>query len=168
VGKAKKSIRGELRPVVEWHDELGLPRLRTDLINGNLVARGYDPLGGEWLQIPQAHWQQERAVERAVGGCGWPIGGGLFSPDVPFRLCAIYAARPGPSKEPKEPRQGNKRVQKEVIRRIHEKYPSGVPGGTSVAAVRRKISDKNPDGFRPGWDVVKEALVALGYVLPKK
>jgi hypothetical protein len=68
----------------------------------------------------------------------------------------------------KRSRRGNKRVQREVIRRIHESYPGGVPGGKSVAAVQRKVSDKGEDRFHPSWDAVKDTLRALGYVLPKE
>jgi hypothetical protein len=59
-------------------------------------------------------------------------------------------------------------VQKEIIRRVHAKYPSGLPSGCTVAAVQRKVSDKEDNGFHPGWDAVKNALLALGYVLPKE
>jgi hypothetical protein len=82
------------------------------------------------------------------------------------RLPAIgLAAEP---EQPKQSRRGNRRVVRECTRRIREKYSGGAPGGTSVAAVRRKISDKGEDGFHPGWDAVKAALVALGYILPKE
>jgi hypothetical protein len=67
--------------------------------------------------------------------------------------------------QPRTPRRGNKWAVKEIIDRIHLMYSEGiVPCGTTVAAVKRKISDKN---FRPGWDAVKRALIALGYILPK-
>jgi hypothetical protein len=74
-----------LRPLVDWRDELGLHRLRADLIGGDLDAWWYDHYTGEYHQIPRAHWQQERAVERAIES-GWPIGMG--------RLCEIHAVRP--------------------------------------------------------------------------
>ena len=78
----------DLRPLAAWRDELGLDRLKADLINGDLDAWWYDHDTGEYHQIPRAHWQREKVVERAIGW-GWVIGG-LFSPG---RRCAIHAAR---------------------------------------------------------------------------
>jgi hypothetical protein len=86
-----KDLR-DLRPLANWRDELGLDRLRADLINGDLDAWWQHYTTGDYRRIPRAHWQQKRAVEHALGW-GWSIGGGLFSPDVPFRSCAIHAAR---------------------------------------------------------------------------
>jgi hypothetical protein len=63
-------------------------------------------------------------------------------------------------------RKSSKPVQGEILRRIDRKYPRGLPSGLSVAHVRRKVSDE-ADGFRPGWDAVKAALIVMGYVLPK-
>jgi hypothetical protein len=68
----------------------------------------------------------------------------------------------------KRSRRGNKWAVNEVIRRLHKIWPGGLPGGMSVAGVRRKVSDKDPDGFRPSPDTVKRALIVLGYVLPKQ
>jgi hypothetical protein len=81
----------DLRPLADWRDELGLDRLRADLIDGDLDACWYDHATGEFHQIPRAHWQREKAVEHAIGW-GWRIGGDLFSSGG--RLCAIHAARP--------------------------------------------------------------------------
>jgi len=182
MGRAKNSIPEsgvgsvpvkELRLLADWRDELGLDRLRADLIDGTLVAWWQHWETGEWHQIPRAHWQGKvagrDALEHALGW-GWGIGGGFPFSSQEFHPCALRAARPGPSKRPqlKQPRHGNKRVQKAVIRRVHEKYPGGVPDGTSVSKVQRKVSDKNPDGFRPGWDAVNDALIALGYIVPKE
>jgi hypothetical protein len=140
----------DLRPLADWRDELGLDRLTADLINGDLDAYHDDPLTGEYHPIPRAHWEGEKAVVHAIAH-GWPIGGGLFFPDIPFRVCAIHAARPGSSKRPKQHR---KRTQEGIIRRVREAYPNGV-GDTSTAEICRTISEK---GYNPSWDSVHRAL----------
>jgi len=61
-------------------------------------------------------------------------------------------------------RKSRKWVQEEVLRRIDKKHPKGLPGGLSITQVQRKVSEV---GFRPGWDAVKAALIAIGYILPK-
>jgi hypothetical protein len=79
----------DLRPLAEWRDELGLDRLRANLIDGDLDAWWYDHATGEFHQIPRTHWQKEN-VQLAIAW-GWFIGGGLFSRDN--RWCVIHAAR---------------------------------------------------------------------------
>jgi hypothetical protein len=83
----------DLRPLADWRDELGLDRLRADLIDGDLDACWYDHATGEFHQIPRAYWRRNKAVEHAIGW-GWLIGGGLFSFSSSVRSCEIYAARP--------------------------------------------------------------------------
>ena len=164
----------DLRPPADWHDELGLDRQRADLINGDLIAWWQHYATGEYHEIPRAYWRGERAVEFANGGWGWPLGGGLFSSEEHHR-CAIYMARPGPSKgakqgtasQPNRAGSGAKelpRVQKEIIRRMRLAYrPDGVPPpGTSVTDVRKRVSDRDKEGdFHPGWDTVKAAMRKL-------
>jgi hypothetical protein len=85
----------DLRPLEDWRDELGLDRLRADLINGELDAWWHDHTTGEWHQIERAHWQKKiggRCAVKHASGWGWLLGGGPFSSGV--RLCAIHAARP--------------------------------------------------------------------------
>jgi hypothetical protein len=81
------------------------------------------------------------------------------------------------SEKPKKPRRGNPRVRKQILSKIREKYPQrelypphGIPPGTTVAIVTRKISDKGEDSFsfRPSEDTVDKVLRALGYVPPGK
>jgi hypothetical protein len=98
----------ELRPLAEWRDELGLDRLRDDLINGDLDAWYFDPLNGQWHGIPRAHWRREEAAETALGW-GWTIGEGpIFTPDPHiFRRCKIHAARPASHDRP-GPKPGGK------------------------------------------------------------
>jgi len=142
----------DLRPLADWRDESGLDRLTAELIGGDLDAWWYDDATGEYHQIPRAHWRQQKAVVHAIAW-GWPIGG-LFSLSAPVRLCAIYAARCGPSKQPTQSRRGNKRAQDEVLRRVREAYPDGV-GNTSSYAVHKRISGK---GYNPSLDSVHRAL----------
>jgi hypothetical protein len=71
-----------------------------------------------------------------------------------------------PRKHP-EKRKGNPRVVREIIKRIHARRGAGLPSGMSIEKVKGLISDKDVDGFRPGWDAVKTALIAIGYILPK-
>ena len=144
----------ELRPLADWRDELGLDRLRADLIDGDLDAWWQHYATGEWHQIPRAHWQREKTVEDAIGW-GWPVGGGLFSRD--HHWCAIHAARPRPSATPtvtdshpgaalQPPPPGQRRTppgwaQKPVIRKLREKYhPDGIPPeGTTISEACREI-----------------------------
>jgi hypothetical protein len=86
----------DLRPLADWRDELGLDRLRADLIDGGLDACWYDHATGDYHPIPRVHWREKKAVEHALGW-GWPLGD-MFSSDT--RLCTIYAWRPVPPATP--------------------------------------------------------------------
>jgi hypothetical protein len=98
----------DLRFLADWHDELGLDRLRAGLIDGTLVAWWRHYSTGKYHEIPRADWQKERAVELAVGW-GWQLGPPIsFSSSEPVLWCTIYAARRGPSKRPKKSKQRKK------------------------------------------------------------
>jgi hypothetical protein len=87
------------------------------------------------------HWGDEAGTERIYL--------------VP-RASVVERPKPGPLLDkPSElpPRQ-------EAIRKIRNAYPDGVPPGTSVATVCRKIGLK--------WDTTKRALLALGWQPPEK
>jgi hypothetical protein len=163
----------DLRPLADWRAELGLVRLKADLINRDLDAWYYDPLTGQWHQIPRRHWQGKvagrDALEHALGW-GWPIGGGLSAPDIHIRSCAIHAARPGPSVTPtateasQPPLPEQRRTapgwaQKVVIRKLREKYhPDGIPPkGTSISEACREIGE-DPERR---WQTVDRAIKRL-------
>jgi hypothetical protein len=156
----------ELRSLADWRDELGLDRLRADLINGDLDAWWQRYETGEWHQIPRAHWRQERAVEVAVEewgmGSGWAFG--PFSSD----LVRLWAARPLPSRvaEPaSEPSSSEQRrtppgwAQKPVIEKLRDKYPpDGMPPeGTTISDACRAIGE---DPARK-WKTVDRAVKRL-------
>ena|SRR5262249_60648940 len=170
----------ELRPLADWRDQLGLDRLRADLINGDLDAWYYDPLTGQWHQIPRAHWQGKvagkDALEHALGW-GWGIGGSIFSPGVPFRACPLRAARPvlsatptatdshpGAAAQPPPPEQRRTPpgwAQKQVIPKLHEKFPpAGIPPGDMC--IREVCSQIGVDP-ESKWKTVKRALLRLGW-----
>jgi hypothetical protein len=165
----------DLRPLADWRNELGLDRLTTDLTDGDLDTWWYDHATGKWHRIPREHWRQENAVEHAIGW-GWRIGGGLFSSDV-VRLCAIYAARPGPSATPTatdshpgaaaQPPSKQRRTppgwaQKEVIPKLREEYrPDGIPPeGTPV---RKTCEAIGVDPERK-WKTVDRAVKYLRHL----
>jgi hypothetical protein len=124
----------ELRPLNDWLGELGLDRLRADLINGDLDAWWQDGLTGEWRQIPRASWRQKGAVEEEHPSGPYP----------PF-FGRVWASWSSSSKQ--EPTPSKSRLaapgwaQKPVISKLREAYPpDGIaPDGTTVSDMCRAI-----------------------------
>jgi hypothetical protein len=161
------------RALKDWRDELGLDRLRANLISGDLEAGWYDHTTGEYHLILHAHWAGKVAGKDALEHAlkwGWPIGG-MFSPNV--RVCAIYAWQPvhandqrvaetvqekggdnGTSPERRFTPPGP--AQKKVIEKLRKNYPpDGIaPEGTSVSDMCRET------GLDPArdWHTVDRAV----------
>jgi hypothetical protein len=99
------------------------------------------------------------ALEGRIQG-GWHPDWRRENPVFTFERASFEKHLPGAK------RKGNPWAVRAIVKRIQARWPAGLPSGMNIEKVRGLISDKEADGFRPGWDAVKAALIAMGY-LPK-
>jgi|SRR5215467_3676111 hypothetical protein len=110
------------------------------------------------LDLPAAYFKAKRkpatpAEQQALAETMREFCERAFGPGEPETVTVPLLAEQTDNKPAELP------PRQEAIRRIRKEYPGGL-GDRTVAAVRRKISDKM---FNPSWDTVKRALLEIGW-----